>query len=124
MMKHSIAFAILLAIGSPVNAQDANNRQHDVTTCAAFYGLMAKGAAKSGDDALAELMTTSANLAMGLAWGIASTMNMETNTVIERYEMAVASMMSDMAGNWNNTSIIIEKYGIKCQDVVNAGPQR
>jgi len=109
-----VAVACVLA-SAGVAAYDVEraglNFAHELAECSAYYALIAE---EPGIDAAtrANRRATGVSLAM-VAGDIAS-----ENFVNTRIDRATAYMQRDMKNSWRNISVIKDKYGPSCQNIV------
>ena len=88
-----------------------NNFAHELADCAAFYMLSSK--APGLDESTSKKL-----LDGGLVFSELSAKFTNEKLALARFELAVESMGREMENNWSNFSILLNKYGYPCKDLL------
>ena len=109
------AFMLLLSFSTVAHSYEPEramvNLAHDLSTCSAFYQLMVIGVEKMNND--------SANLKDSAVRTHKTAVAISNAKVTEaRIAMATTEMVKEMDGNWSNASIILNKHGFLCKEMV------
>ena len=130
-MKKLLSIIFLSFISFSANADDKqtfvfNNLQEDFTTCYSYYLLSEEGFKKSGnvnDETLAGL-NKSADLSLESVFMIGQQLGMNTDTMRNRVKTSFDSMKKEMGVDFKNFSVVLDKYGIFCKDLIEKTDDR
>ena len=131
MKKHffSILFVIILGGSASSNEKQTyilNNLQEDFTTCYSYYKIAGEGISRGRelDQETIDGLNRSADIALQSAYLIGQQLNMKTEAMSARVEMAFQKMSDEMGSDFINFSIILDKYAYYCKDVIEKPEQR
>ena len=131
MKKHffSILFVIILGGSSSSNEKQTyilNNLQEDFTTCYSYYKIAGEGISRGRelDQETIDGLNRSADIALQSAYLIGQQLNMKTEAMSARVEMAFQKMSDEMGSDFINFSVILNKYAYYCKDVIEKPEQR
>ena len=103
-----------------------NNLQEDFTTCYSYYKIAGEGISRGRelDQETIDGLNRSANIALESAYLIGQQLNMKTEAMSARVEMAFQRMSDEMGSDFINFSVILNKYAYYCKDVIEKPEQR
>jgi len=130
-MKKLLSIIFLSFFSMSANADDQqtfvfNNLQGDFTTCYSYYLLSEEGFKKSGsanDETIAGL-NKSADLSLESVFMIGQQLGMNTDTMRNRVKTSFESMKKEMGEDYKNFSVVLDKYGIFCKDLIEKTDDR
>jgi len=97
-----------------------NNLQEDFTTCYCYYKIAGEGISRGRelDQEAINGLNRSANIALESAYLIGQQLNMKTEAMSARVNMAFQKMQDEMGSDFINFSVILDKYAYYCKDVI------
>ena len=97
-----------------------NNLQEDFTTCYCYYKIAVEGISRGRelDQEAINGLNRSANIALESAYLIGQQLNMKTEAMSARVNMAFQKMQDEMGSDFINFSVILDKYAYYCKDVI------
>ena len=103
-----------------------NNLQEDFTTCYSYYKIAGEGISRGRelDQETIDGLNRSADIALQSAYLIGQQLNMKTEAMSARVEMAFQKMSDEMGSDFINFSVILNKYAYYCKDVIEKPEQR
>ena len=103
-----------------------NNLQEDFTTCYCYYKIAGEGISRGRelDQEAINGLNRSANIALESAYLIGQQLNMKTEAMSARVNMAFQKMQDEMGSDFINFSVILDKYAYYCKDVIEKPEQR
>ena len=114
-MCKALACIVLVSFAQSAFAYDraraADNLAHEAAECGAYF-LIASAAPRL-DANLVNYLRAKYDGLLDL-----SVKMTEANLTKARFELATKSMLRDLNGNWSNFSILNNKYGYPCADIV------
>jgi hypothetical protein len=87
-----------------------NNLAHELAECAAYYHL--SGQMQGLTDAQKKAFTDSSASLMQLSISLTS-----VKVGFARFELSMKTMTREMDNNWENYSIVLNKYAFPCKDL-------
>ena len=125
----TIFFTLVLSGGASADEKQTyvlNNLQEDFTTCYSYYKIAGEGISrgKDLDQETIEGLNRSADIALQSAYLIGQQLNMKTEAMSARVEMAFQKMSDEMGSDFINFSVILNKYAYYCKDVIEKPEQR
>ena len=131
MKKLFITILIISFLSGSVIADEKqtyilNNLQEDFTTCYSYYKIAGEGISRGRelDQETIDGLNRSANIALESAYLIGQQLNMKTEAMSARVEMAFQRMSDEMGSDFINFSVILNKYAYYCKDVIEKPEQR
>lgn len=103
-----------------------NNLQEDFTTCYSYYKISEEGVSRgrSIDEETLKGLRRSSDLSLESAYLIGQQLNMKTEAMTARVKMSFDRMKEEMGADFINFSIILDKYGIFCRDLIEKTDER
>lgn len=105
-----------------ITKEIANNVSDEFVTCAAFYLIAAEAVRRSSQPETAsryeELSDTASHYALSAA-NEGRTQEMAQKVTLARLELNIKSMKKDIDSDVSNISLLINKYGDRCKQVMN-----
>ena len=103
-----------------------NNLQEDFTTCYSYYKISEEGVSRgrSIDEETLKGLRRSSDLSLESAYLIGQQLNMKTEAMTARVKMSFDRMKKEMGADFINFSIILDKYGIFCRDLIEKTDER
>ena len=97
-----------------------NNLQEDFTTCYCYYKIAGEGISRGRelDQEAINGLNRSADIALESAYLIGQQLNMKTEAMSARVNMAFQKMQDEMGSDFINFSVILDKYAYYCKDVI------
>ena len=98
-----------------------NQLNEELVTCGAFFLISAIGFEKRGtpkDIAVAEQTKQQANRALQFAEMIGKSIQQKPEVVSARFQMSLKALRKEMADDFTNYSILLNKYLEPCADLV------
>ena len=125
----TIFFTLVLSGGASADEKQTyvlNNLQEDFTTCYSYYKIAGEGISRGRelDQDTIEGLNRSADIALQSAYLIGQQLNMKTEAMSARVEMAFQKMSDEMGSDFINFSVILNKYAYYCKDVIEKPEQR
>ena len=131
MKKLVFTILIILFLSRSVIADEKqtyilNNLQEDFTTCYSYYKIAGEGISRGRelDQETIDGLNRSADIALQSAYLIGQQLNMKTEAMSARVEMAFQKMSDEMGSDFINFSVILNKYAYYCKDVIEKPEQR
>jgi hypothetical protein len=87
-----------------------NNFAHELAECSAYYQFMAE--APRLNAAMKRKSLEASDFLLSLSVGLTT-----QELSLARFELALKTMMRDIDFNWENVSILLNKYAYPCKDV-------
>jgi hypothetical protein len=101
------------------------NMQQDYITCYSFYKIGAEYVKKSnGDNSIIQEIEKSANTSLKLAHETGEIMDMTTNNMSKKVKSEIKNQLKLIDNNFNNASILLEKYAKQCKKIIEDKKQR
>ena len=125
----TIFFTLVLSGGASADEKQTyvlNNLQEDFTTCYSYYKIAGEGISRGRelDQEAIDGLNRSADIALESAYLIGQQLNMKTEAMSARVEMAFQKMSDEMGSDFINFSVILNKYAYYCKDVIEKPEQR
>ena len=125
----TIFFTLVLSGGASADEKQTyvlNNLQEDFTTCYSYYKIAGEGISRGRelDQETIDGLNRSADIALQSAYLIGQQLNMKTEAMSARVEMAFQKMSDEMGSDFINFSVILNKYAYYCKDVIEKPEQR
>ena len=125
----TILFTLVLSGGAIADEKQTyilNNLQEDFTTCYSYYKIAGEGISRGRelDQETIGGLNRSADIALQSAYLIGQQLNMKTEAMSARVEMAFQKMSDEMGSDFINFSVILNKYAYYCKDVIEKPEQR
>jgi hypothetical protein len=135
-MRRVVALIAALVFAAPANAQFApgdkttialNNLGHELVVCIAFFYITAIGNLNRGDEAgqkMAKTAQSTGDYLFQVAGIIGEAIGQKPEALGARLEMAVADMRKQMADNFVNYSIPLQRHLEPCAELAKTAQQR
>ena len=125
----TLFFTLVLSGGATSDEKQTyvlNNLQEDFTTCYSYYKIAGEGISRGRelDQETIDGLNRSADIALESAYLIGQQLNMKTEAMSARVEMAFQRMSDEMGSDFINFSVILNKYAYYCKDVIEKPEQR
>jgi len=128
-MKIFSAIVILLLLVSHYSyAEDdaitneiIDNISSEFVECSCYYSIIAQGLGKKGEKPLAEKYKEDAFTAFSYAVTVAEegrSKEMAQKVTLARFTLGMESMLKEINNDFSNSSILMNKYGFRCKDVM------
>lgn len=103
-----------------------NNLQEDFTTCYSYYKIAEEGISRGRevDEKTLAGFKRSSDISLESAYLIGQQLGMKTEAMSARVKMSFARMQDEMGSDFINFSIILDKYGIFCRDLIEKTGER
>ena len=131
MKKYFIIIISFILISLNANSDEKqtyvlNNLQEDFTTCYSYYKISEEGVSRgrSIDEDTLKGLRRSSELSLESAYLIGQQLNMKTEAMTARVKMSFDRMKDEMGADFINFSIILDKYGIYCRDLIEKTDER
>lgn len=110
------------AFSDAINDYIFTNLQQDYTNCYCYYKISEEGVKRSKtsqkDDAVEKLAEAAERSLMG-AFKVGEELNMKLEAMTARVKLSLESMKKEVDEDYVNISILIDKYGYMCRDLIN-----
>ena len=101
------------------------NMQQDYTTCYVFYKIGADSIRKSdGDTDIVKGIEQSADTSLKFAYETGELSGMKFENMETRVKMEMKSQSNEIDNSYANASILLEKYGDVCKNLIQNKTQR
>ena len=101
------------------------NMQQDYITCYSFYKIGAEYVRKSnGDSNVIKGIEKSSDSSLKLAYETGEVMGMTTDKMSSKVESKIKNQLDLIGNNFNNASILLEKYAQTCKNLIGNKKQR
>jgi hypothetical protein len=100
----------------------ANNAGHEMTECAAYFGVVAQGLRQTPGETFQKTSADYEQLmknAVAFALNYAELINQKPEAVQARLKLSIEDMMSQMDRDYVNVSILMAKYAEPCRNVMD-----
>ena len=103
-----------------------NNLQEDFTSCYSYYKIAEEGISRGRevDEKTLAGFKRSSDISLESAYLIGQQLGMKTEAMSARVKMSFARMQDEMGSEFINFSIILDKYGIFCRDLIEKTGER
>ena len=128
MKKLSLYVFLVLFLNSSNAFSDAindyifTNLQHDYTNCYCYYKISEEGVKRTKtslkDEAVKKLAEAAERSLMG-AFKVGEALNMKLEAMTARVKISLEIMKKEVDEDYVNISILIDKYGYMCRDLIN-----
>ena len=110
------------AFSDAINDYIFTNLQHDYTNCYCYYKISEEGVKRTKtslkDEAVEKLAEAAERSLMG-AFKVGEALNMKQEAMTARVKLSLESMKKEVDEDYVNISILIDKYGYMCRDLIN-----
>ena len=110
------------AFSDAINDYIFTNLQMDFTDCYSYYKISEEGVRRSKtsqkDDAVEKLAEAAERSLMG-AFEVGEALNMKLEAMTARVKISLEIMKKEVDEDYVNISILIDKYGYMCRDLIN-----
>ena len=110
------------AFSDAINDYIFTNLQQDYTNCYCYYKISEEGVKRSKtslkDDEVEKLAEAAERSLMG-AFKVGEALNMKQEAMTARVKISLESMKEEVDEDYVNISILIDKYGYLCRDLIN-----
>lgn len=100
------------------------NLNEDFIACGSYWNVMSLGAQRANDQKKAEQFLNVSSKYFKEAFEIAKLIGMSEQAVKSAAKLHIKDIGSDMSNDFSNVSIIIEKYGRFCKNLLENPDQR
>ena len=101
------------------------NMQKDYITCYSFYKIGAEYVRKSnGDNTIIDGIEKSSDTSLKLAYETGEIMGMTADKMSSKVESEIKNQLDLIDNNFNNASILLEKYAQTCKNLIENKKQR
>ena len=110
------------AFSDAINDYIFTNLQEDYTNCYCYYKISEEGVKRTKtslkDEAVKKLAEAAERSLMG-AFEVGEALNMKLEAMTARVKLSLESMKKEVDEDYVNISILIDKYGYMCRDLIN-----
>ena len=110
------------AFSDAINDYIFTNLQEDYTNCYCYYKISEEGVKRTKtsliDEAVEKLAEAAERSLMG-AFEVGEALNMKLEAMTARVKMSLEIMKKEVDEDYVNISILIDKYGYFCRDLIN-----
>jgi len=110
------------AFSDAINDYIFTNLQEDYTNCYCYYKISEEGVRRtktSLKDGGVEKLAEAAERSLMGAFEVGEALNMKLEAMTARVKMSLEIMKKEVDEDYVNISILIDKYGYLCRDLIN-----
>ena len=110
------------AFSDAINDYIFTNLQHDYTNCYCYYKISEEGVKRtktSLKDEAVEKLAEAAERSLMSAFEVGEALNMKLEAMTARVKISLEIMKKEVDEDYVNISILIDKYGYMCRDLIN-----